>query len=637
MHWQYTPYVLPLVVAAVVSAVVARMAWRRRRVPGATSLLLLMLVIIEWSLMNVLELGSPELEVKLFWANLQYLGIVIVPMMWLVFALQYTGREKHLTYRNLVLLLIVPVITLFLAWTNNLHGLMAYNVRLDTGGPFSVVAKTYGIWFWVNAAYSYGLILLGTVLLLQVLFRASHLYRGQAVALLIGALAPWIGNVLYISGFSPIRGLDITPCAFAITGLAIAWGLLRFRLLDIVPMAREVVIEGMGDGVIVLDAQNRIVDVNPAAQRIIGRTTSEVIGQLANRIMPYLPDLVQERRPAKEVQAEIAQGKGEKQCHYSLLISPLPNRRGYLVVLRNITRQKKAEEKLKQYQEHLEVQVEERTSQLKKTLRNLENEVGERKMAESLIREQNERLRELDKMKSKFLSTAAHELRTPLTSILGFSELLINTKQDKKEQTRFLEIINKEAGDLTDIVNDLLDVSRIEDGRGFEITKAPIQLEEVLLKSINLIKGQTDGHLFKVDIPHDLPKVQADKNRMGQVMENLLSNAVKFSPEGGEVTVSVERGGDELKTSVADVGIGIPEKDLPHVFDRFYRASNATRAAIRGTGLGLDIVKYIIESHGGRVWAESKPGKGSIFTFTLPLRSTRAVTESKGFREKTSS
>ncbi len=157
------------------------------------------------------------------------------------------------------------------------------------------------------------------------------------------------------------------------------------------------------------------------------------------------------------------------------------------------------------------------------------------------------------------------------------------------------------------------------------------------MKSINLIKGQTDGHLFKVDIPHDLPKVQADKNRMDQVMENLLSNAVKFSPEGGEVTVSVERGGDELKTSVADVGIGIPEKDLPHVFDRFYRASNATRAAIRGTGLGLDIVKYIIESHGGRVWAESKPGKGSIFTFTLPLRSTRAVTESKGFREKTSS
>ncbi len=629
MYWQYTPYVIPLVIAAAVSAVVARMAWRRRRVPGATSLFLLMLVLVEWSLVNVLELGSPELEVKLFWANLEYLGIVMVPVVWVVFALQYSGREKHLRYRNLALLLIIPVITLFLVWTNNLHGLMRYNVRLDRSGPFLVVAKTYGLWFWVNAAYSYGLILVGTVVLLQLLFRPPRLYRGQAVAVLIGALAPWVGNVLYISGFSPIRGLDITPCAFAITGLAIVWGLFRFRLLDIVPIAREAVIEGMGDGVVVLDAQSRIVDVNPAAQRIIGRTTSEVIGQLAKRVIPYLPGLVQDPRQAKEVQTEIVRGKGEEQCHYSLLISPLSNRRGYLVVLRNVTRQKKAEKKLKQYQEHLEVLVEERTSRLKKTLRELENEVGERKMAESLIREQNQRLKELDRMKSEFLSTAAHELRTPLTSILGFSEILVERKLDEKKRTRFLATINKEAGDLADIVNDLLDVSSIEAGGGFEIRKAPIDFKEVFLKSINLTKGQTDEHIFKVNIPHDLPEIEADKNRMYQVMENLLSNAVKFSPEGGEVTVSIERGRDELKISVADEGIGIPEEDLPHVFERFYRAGNAATAAIRGTGLGLGIVKYIVESHAGRVWAQSKPGRGSTFSFTLPLGSTEKKREGR--------
>ncbi len=152
---------------------VALAAWRRRRMPGATPLLALMLALVGWSVVNVLELGSLELEVKLFWANLEYLGIVIVPVMWLVFALQYTGREKYLTYRNLALLLIIPVITVFLAWTNNLHGLMRYNIRLDTSGPFSVVAKTYGMWFWVNAAYSYGLLLVGTVVLLQVLFRTT--------------------------------------------------------------------------------------------------------------------------------------------------------------------------------------------------------------------------------------------------------------------------------------------------------------------------------------------------------------------------------------------------------------------------------------------------------------------------------
>lgn len=629
MHWQYTPYALPLVITAAISAVVALMAWRRRRVPGAITLLVFMLAVVEWSLVNVLELGSPELEVKLFWANLEYLGIVIIPVMWLVFALQYTGREKHLTRRNLVLLLSIPLITLLLVWTNNLHGLMRYNIRLDASGPFSVVTKTYGIWFWVNAAYSYGLLFLGTVMLLQVLFRSSRLYRGQAVALLIGALAPWIGNVLYISGFSPIPRLDVTSCAFAVSGLAVAWGLLRFRLLDIVPMARHAVVEGMGNGVIVMDAQNRIVDVNTAAQRIIGRTASEAIGQSGNRVIPYLPDLVQDRGQAKEVETEIALGKGEAQHYYSLLMSPLPKRRGYLVILRDVTLQKKAEKKLKQYQEHLEVLVEERTSRLKKTLRDLENEVGERKMAESLIRQQNERLKELDRMKSEFLSTAAHELRTPLTSILGFSEILIERKLDEEKRTRFLETINKEAGDLTDIVNDLLDVSSIEAGTGFEIRKAPIQFKEVLLKSINLVKGQTDEHTFKVNIPHDLPEIEADKNRMYQVMENLLNNAVKFSPKGGEVTVSIEAAKDELKISVADEGIGIPEEDLPHIFDRFYRASNAARAAIRGTGLGLGIVKYIVESHAGRILVQSKPGKGSTFRFTLPIKSTRARTERK--------
>jgi PAS domain S-box-containing protein len=588
-----------------------------------------MLAVVEWSVGNVLELGSPDLEAKLFWANLEYLGIVIIPVMWLVFALQYSGRERYLTRRNLVLLLSIPLITLLLVWTNNLHGLMRYNVRLDTSGPFSVVAKTYGIWFWVNTAYSYGLLFLGTVMLLQVLFRSSRLYRGQTAALLIGALAPWVGNVLYISGFSPIPRLDVTPCAFAVSGLAVAWGLLRFRLLDIVPMARDAVVEGMGDGVIVLDTRDRIVDINPTAQRIVGRTASEAIGQSGKQVLSYLRDLLQDCRKGKDAQAEITLGKGEAQHYYSLLMSPLPNRRGYLVVLRNVTRQKKAEKKLKQYQEHLEVLVEERTSRLKKTLRDLENEVGERKMAESLIREQNERLEELDRMKSEFLSTAAHELRTPLTSILGFSEILVKKKLDEKKQTRFLEIINKEAGDLADIVNDLLDISSIEAGTGFEIKKAPIQFKEVFLKSINLIKGQTDEHTFKVNIPHDLPKIEADKNRMYQVMENLLDNAVKFSPEGGEVTVSIEGGRDELKISVADEGIGIPEEELPHIFDRFYRASNATTAAIRGTGLGLGIVKYIIESHAGRILVQSKPGKGSTFSFTLPLGSTKKKREGR--------
>jgi len=303
---------------------------------------------------------------------------------------------------------------------------------------------------------------------------------------------------------------------------------------------------------------------------------------------------------------------------YGLLsVSPIKEENGQVKesrsVVVDITQRKKAEEKLKQYREHLEELVEERTSELEK-------EIAERKRAEGLIREQNERLKELDRMKSEFLSTAAHELRTPLTSILGFSEILLKRKLDEERKNRFLKIINEESMGLSALINDLLDLSRIESGRGFKITKAPIDMKGVILENVDLFQAQTDKHTFKVNLSDDLVKIEADKDKINQVMENLISNAVKFSPQGGRITVSVERVKGKIEISVADTGIGIPEKNLPHIFEKFYRADNASSEVIGGTGLGLSIVKYIVESHGGKLSVESKLGKGSTFSFTLPIK-----------------
>ena len=301
-------------------------------------------------------------------------------------------------------------------------------------------------------------------------------------------------------------------------------------------------------------------------------------------------------------------------------ISPVKNSEGtimnFVKVAKDVTQRKKAEEKLKEYQEHLEELVEERTSELEK-------EILERKKAEGLIKEQNERLKELDRMKSEFLSTAAHELRTPLTSILGFSEILLKRKLDEERKNRFLKIINEESMGLSALINDLLDLSRIESGKGFKITKAPIDIGSIIRENVDIFQAQTDKHTFKTNLSHDLVKIEADKDKINQVMENLISNAVKFSPEGGEITVSIKETKDELKVNVSDNGIGIPEKDLSHIFEKFYRAENASSEAIGGTGLGLAIVKYILESHGGKISVESKIGKGSIFSFVLPVRSRR--------------
>ena len=355
MHWQYTHYVLPLIIGMAMSAVLALFAWRRRPAPGAAPLALLMLVVAAWMLGYAFELGSLDLPSKLYWGKVSYLGVVIVPVAWLTFVLQYTGRERCLSYRNLGLLAIEPLVTLLLVWTNEAHGLFYSSTGLDTSGPFLVLDLTYGVWFWVDVAYSYLLTWLGLLLFLQAFIRSPYLYRRQIAVFLIGAFAPWAAEVLLISGLSPFYPLDLTPFAFVLSGLALAWGLFRLKTLDVVPVARDAVIEGMGDGVMVLDTRHRIVDINPAAQRIIGRSASEVIGQPAAQVLSGRPDLVERYCDVTEAREEVVLGAGEAQRCFDLCISPLYNRRGRLtgrlIVLRDITERKAAENALRESEE----------------------------------------------------------------------------------------------------------------------------------------------------------------------------------------------------------------------------------------------------------------------------------------------
>jgi PAS domain S-box-containing protein len=309
-----------------------------------------MLAATTWSLGYALELARTDLPGKITWAQVQYLGIVIVPLGWLAFALQYTGRAKWLTRRNMILLSILPVTTLVLVWTNKHHRLIWSDTGLDISGPYTMLDLTHGPWFWVNVAYTYLLLLIGTVLIFRQGFRSPRLYRGQTAAVMFSSVIPWIGNALYVSGLNPIPQLDLTPLGFALAGLPMAMAFTRFRFLDMAPVARDAVIENMSDSVIVLDKENRIVDLNPAAQRLIGRPSSDAIGLPASEVVAGRPDLVEQYREATQVRTEISLGGGESRRVYDLRISPLHNRRGLLfgrlIVLRDITERTRTEQAL---------------------------------------------------------------------------------------------------------------------------------------------------------------------------------------------------------------------------------------------------------------------------------------------------
>jgi PAS domain S-box-containing protein len=354
MHFQYINYLWVLVTSAAIMAALGLYAWRHRAVSGAQPFVLISMTAVLWSLANALEMAGTDLPTKIFWANVQYLCYGLLPVGWLALALQYTGRSQWLTRRHLAWLLIVPCITLVLVWTNDFHGLMRRDVYLDTAGPFPVVGKTYGPWFWIHAVYSYSLFLITIYLLLQVLRQGRRLYRGQPLVLLISLLLPLVWNVLYTSGLSPVPRHDVAPAVSSLSGLVAAWGLFRYRLLDIVPVARDTIIENLDSGVIVLDAQDRVVDVNPTAEDILGCLTPQAIGRQATQVFKAWPDLLALYHDALETRAGIVLGPGDAQNYYESHISPLVDRQGQLagqvIILHDVTELTRVQAQLIQQQ-----------------------------------------------------------------------------------------------------------------------------------------------------------------------------------------------------------------------------------------------------------------------------------------------
>ncbi len=230
-------------------------------------------------------------------------------------------------------------------------------------------------------------------------------------------------------------------------------------------------------------------------------------------------------------------------------------------------------------------------------------------------------LRRLEKIRRDFVANVSHELRTPISSIKGYAETLLEgALSDKNNAREFINIIYQDSNRLANLINDLLDLSKIESER-MKMVFVELDAASLIKRASGAIENQAKQKsiTLKFNLAAGLPKVKADEARFFQVMINLLDNAIKYTPEGGSVTISAELAGKFLQVSVADTGIGISEKDLPRIFERFYRVDKARSREMGGTGLGLSIAKHIVQAHGGGVQVKSQLGLGSTFTFTIPL------------------
>lgn len=233
-------------------------------------------------------------------------------------------------------------------------------------------------------------------------------------------------------------------------------------------------------------------------------------------------------------------------------------------------------------------------------------------------------IRQAERMMAVFVDMVSHELRTPLTSIRGFVATMLQAGEgtfDWATQEEFLQIVDTEAERLGQMIDDLLNIARIQNGRGLQFHFVPTDLKNVVAQVVRL-QGQSSamkgGHSIVVDIPEDLPEIHTDDSKLTQILHNLMSNALKYSPNGGEIRISARAVDAGVQISITDQGLGIPKDQVHKMFTQFYRVEGQSHAGIKGTGLGLWLTKHMVDGHHGRIWVESDFGKGATFHIWLP-------------------
>jgi len=279
-------YVLVPATATVVAVMLAITAWSRRGTLGAAPFTVVLLAVAAWAFAYTMELLSTDVAGTLFWAKASYFGIEILPVAWILFALEYSGNERWSSRSLLALLAIEPVVVTVLVWTNEAHGLIWADTMPIPFGDILVMAYSYGPAFWVNTVYAYGLVLVGLWFLAKQFLRISAWHRRRVGAVIVGGTLPWVGNLLFNVGVKPTPPLNITHLGFAISGGLFLWAFYHQQLLNPTQRFRERVFEAADTGMVLLNTDREIVDMNPAAESVLGVDRAQAVGLGLDAVLP---------------------------------------------------------------------------------------------------------------------------------------------------------------------------------------------------------------------------------------------------------------------------------------------------------------------------------------------------------------
>jgi len=587
-------------IALVVSAGLA--LWVATRVAGRPAVgsgpfVWLSAAIAVWCLAGAGHAITDSLTGKLLWSKLQYLGIVSVAPLWLLFTAEYAGVDwfRHESRRapaaRMVALWGVPAATIVLAATNEWHHAVWSSVTLAAGGG---AVYSHGWWFWVAAAYNYALMATGTLLLLRVLRQSPRALRGQLVTLVVAAAIPWAGNALYVSGALGTP-LDLTPLAFAASSLLFAWALYRAHLFDLVPVARDLVIDSLSDAMIVIDPSRRILDMNAAARDLAGRKArnradrDHWIGRDVGTVFPLLKDAPLQAS-SLVARSEILATLGEP-AYFDVRMLPVKLRGraldAWVLLLRDVTDQRRAAAA------HDALQL----------------RIQEQQRRESL---------------SILAGGLAHDFNNLLAGIVGNADLLSMQIPASSGMGSSVGAILLGAQRAADLVSKMLAYAGERHG-----STARIDVDALTRDLLDLLRTSAGRHCT-ITYQGQPAVIDADPTQFRQVAMNLIINAAEAVSDAGlvRITTGVEAltaadlaamrfGQDAVPgqyafLAVEDDGVGMDERTRQRLFQPFFTTKPT------GHGLGLAAVQGIMLGHRGALRVDTRPAAGSRFCVWFP-------------------
>ena len=611
MAWQETPYAAELLLGAVVAGGIVLVGLRSRDKRGAIPLIGILTAAFVWCLADAIRLSTTSVDLKLLMNNVRFLGPVLVTVSVFLFAAEYTNRDHWLRPRRVALVVAPHVLTLALVWTNPFHGLVRAGYAVEGSGSLVLIDITYGPWYYVHATYSYLLLVAAAGLLVLQLHRSGDVrtYRYQTLTILVAQFVPWGMNIAFVAG---VTDTDLTPLGFTVTGLLFAVALFRYRILDLVPIARSTVVDNIDEGYLVLDTTDTVVDINETASRILAADRSAVVGTDFRTLFADYPAVVERFGGERERRYQIELEREDRTRYYDVEISPIydgrDNYTGRVVLFRDVTDR------------------EERKRQLQRQTTRLERQTEQ-------LERQNERLED-------FASVVSHDLRNPLNVVSGRLELA-RQSPDPEHFDEMEDGLDR----MQTIIDDVLTMAR----QGQTVTD-PESVSLAGFAGEAWDNVDTQGARLVTEANRDL---RADRQRLLQVFENLFRNAVEHGSTGnrnaerssdavehgstspdsqarqdadgassvepsvadapddagehgsGETTVTVGPLDDGFY--IADDGPGIPPDEREDVFQKGYTTDED------GTGFGLAIVETAVEAHGWAVDVTESEAGGARF------------------------